>query len=421
MLLMLFLYPAWLGHLSLEHRDQEMSSYVLAFPTIAAVLFVLLLPANRKRGQDVLNNGTPWGWPLYPWSLFVLVGVGIVLRAYAISMSFDPTKSAASGFQLYFLIPLALSWLLLWTEGADQSKPGRQFIAVVAPLSLLPFALPGPGSSLTQMRYLDLLRSSIGSPIQVTASLLVCYFVYLWYRGIRAAETGLLVCLGVLAFVDPFTVDLKTLAPMNGAPLVAAVVLLALGSVWHKSAIRMGLASVIVIAGLCFAWRDTDFLALHGYLPIHLTFFAIMCLGLLFHDWLGQHIARAVAVVSASACILMLIGYRFAFAEAPPTIHAATALVVAALSAAYWIKNRRFTDLAAVTVCLAVSVSLVLEQLIGSGLAQLVLQGRRWIAWGFACFAAGLAISLIKGGQFRQLRRALMRLHFALNGPDRST
>jgi hypothetical protein len=421
LLVTLFAYSAWLGHLSLEHRDAEMSAYVLAFPTIAAVLFASLVPANRRRGQNVLNNGTPWGWPLYPWSLFVLVGVGVVLRAYAMTMSFDPTKSPASGFQLYFLIPLILSWLLLWTEGADHAKPGRQFVAVVAPLLLLLLAFPGPGMSVAQVRYLDLLGDSIGSPIQVTAALLIVYFAYLWSRGIHFAEAGLLTCLGVLAFVDRYTVDLKTIAPVNSAPAVAVVAILVLGSVWHKSAVRMGLASIIVVAGLCYALRDTDFVALHGYLPIHLAFFAILSLGLLFHDWLSRHIAQAAAVVSAAVCILMLTGYRFVFSEAPPSMHAATAFVIAAIAAAYWIKNRRFADLAAVTVCLVVSASLVAEQLVASGLAHLVLQGKRWIAWGVVCFAAGLAISLAKGGQFRRLRRALMRVHLTVNGPDRST
>jgi hypothetical protein len=419
MLITLFAYPAWLGHLSLEHRDSEMSAYVLGFSTIAAVLFAAMARASRRRGQDVKNNGTPWGWPLYPWSLFVLVGVGVVLRAYAMSMAFDPTKSATTGFQAYFLIPLLLSWFLLWTEGADHAKPCRQAFAVVVPLLLLLLALPGPGKSVSQLRYMELLQDAIGSPIQITAGLLIVYFAYLGGRGIRLAETGLLICLSVLVVVGRNTVDLKTATSLNVAPVAAAVVVLVLTSLWQRSAPRLGVAAVIVIAGLSYAWRHTDFIALNGYLPIHLAFFAMMSLGLLFHDWLGRSIAQAAAVVTASACILILIGYRFIFIEAPPSLHAATALMVAALATAYWWKNRRFADLAAVATCLVVSIALLIEQLINSGLARLILEGGRWIAWGIVCFAAGLAISLAKAGQLRRLRRALIRLHFTLNGPPR--
>ena len=420
LLALLFAYPAWLGHLSLENRLTEMAWYVLGFPTIAALLFALLVPAARSRGQNVTNNGTPWGWPLYPWSLFFLLGVGVLLRAYAMSMSFDPTKGLASGFQLYMVVPLLLSWHILWTEGADHAKPARRMFAAVAPLMLLAFALPGRGSSFGQARYLELLQDAVGSPIQITAALLIAYYVYIWARGVRLAEVGLTLNLGVLAVVDNHTVDLHTLAPINTVPLVAAVVLLVTGSIWKESAARMGAAALLVIAALCFALRDTAFLALNGYLPIHLTFFAIISLGLLYHDWLGRRVAQTAAIVLVSASVVILAGYRFLFPDVSATLHAAITFGLATLALAYWRKNRQFADLAATAACLVISASLVVEHFIGSGLTYLVLQGKRWIAWGVLFFLLGLAISLAKGGQFRQLRRALIRLHLTLRPPNRS-
>src|SRR4029079_14250897 len=128
-------------------------------------------------------------------------------------MSCDPTKGSAIGFQPYFVIPLILSWLLLWTEGADHAKTGRRAFAVFAPLALVVLAFPGPSANLSQARYLAMPHDSIGSPIQITAVLLIAYFTYLWLRGIRLAEAGILVCLGILAIVDRSTVDLETLAP----------------------------------------------------------------------------------------------------------------------------------------------------------------------------------------------------------------
>jgi hypothetical protein len=416
LLAVLFAYPAWLGHLSLENRLTEMAWYVLGFPTIAGLIFALLVPAARLRGANVTNNGTPWGWPLYPWSLFVLLGVGVLLRAYAMSMSFDPTKGLASGFQLYVVVPLFLSWHLLWTEGADHTKPGRKLFAIVAPLALLALALPGQGGSLGEMRYLELLQDRIGSPIQVTAALLIAYYVYVWSRGIRLAEAGLLFAFGVLSIVDKHTVDLFTLAPLQAAPIVTVIVLLVNSSVWHDSAARMGTAVILVIAGLCFVLRDTAFLAFDGYLPINMTFFTIMSLGLIFHDWFGRHIAQAAATVLASASVFVLIGYRFLFPDVSAMLHAAVAFGLAAMASAYWQKNRQFADLVAAATCLVISASLVAEHFVGSGLTYLVLLGRRWIAWGVVFFLLGLAVSLAKGGQFRQLRRALMRLHVSLRG-----
>jgi hypothetical protein len=399
----------------------EMSWYVMGFPTIAAALFTTLVPASRRRGRDVVNNGTPWGWPLYPWSLFFLVGVGILLRAYAMSMSFDPTKGLASGFQPYFVIPLVLSWLLLWVEGADHAKPGRPAFAVFAPVVLIVSAFPGPSANPSQARYIAMLQDSAGSPIQITALLLIAYFFYLWLRGIRLAEVGILICLGMLAIVDRSTVDLKTLAPANTAPIVFAVALLVIAGLWYGSAVRMGFASLVVIAAICYSLRGTDFLAFHAYIPIHLAFFAIILLGLCFHDWLGRHIAQAAPYILMALSFMTLVGYRFTFPEFPPAGNGALSLVLAITAAAYWMKNRRFVDLAAATTCLVVAVALVAEQIIGYGLANLLLHGRRWIAWGIVFFVVGLFVSLAKGGQVRQLRRALMRLHLALQGSNRSS
>ena len=416
LLALLFDYPAWLGHLSLENRLTEMAWYVLGFPTIAGLLFAMLAPAAHSRGQNVTNNGTPWGWPLYPWSLFVLLGVGVLLRAYALSMSFDPTKGLASGLQLYVVVPLLLCWHLLWSEGADHSKPGRKLFAVVAPLALLALALPGQGGSVGETRYLELLQETVGSPIQITAALLIAYYVYAWSRGIRLAEAGVLLAFGVLAVVDKHTVGPQTFAPIQAAPIVTAVVLLVISSIWHDSAVRMGAAAILVIAGLCFALRDTAFLDFDGYLPNNMAFFAIMSLGLLFHDWLGRHIAQAAAIVLAAASVAVLTGYRFLFPDVSTILHAVVVFGLATMASAYWLKNRQFADLAATATCFVISTSLVAEHFIGSGLTYLVLQGKRWIAWGVVFFLLGLAVSLAKGGQFRQLRRALMRLHLNLRG-----
>jgi hypothetical protein len=257
------------------------------------------------------------------------------------------------------------------------------------------------------------MQDTVGSPIQITAALLIAYYVYAWSRGIRLAEAGLLFAFGVLAVVDKHTVDLHTLAPIHAIPLVTAVALLVISGIWHDSAARMGAAAILVIAGLCFTLRDTAFLAFDGYLPINMTFFTIMSLGLLFHDWLGRHIAQAAAIVLASAGVVVLAGFRFLFPDASAILHAVAAFGLAGLASAYWLKNRRFADLVAAATCLVISTSLVAEHFIGSGLSYLVLQGKRWIAWGVIFFLLGLAVSFAKGGQFRQLRRVLMRLHLS--------
>jgi hypothetical protein len=381
---------------------------------LAAIVSIALAPAARRRGRDVIDNGTPWGWPLYPWSLFVLLAAAILLRSYALSMAFDPTKGLASGFQLYFLVPLLLSWLVLWFEGADLAKPGRKQIAVVAPLALLALALPGPSGTLAEDRYLRLLQNAAGSPIQITAALLIAYFAYLRLRGIREAEFGLLLTLGGLAFVDVNTVDLQTLTPPQMAPAVAAIALLMLTGITYGSSLRTGFAILLAIAGSSYLLRDTSVVLPHGYAPIHLAVIEILSLGLVFRDAFGRWIAKIAGYALISISLLMLLAYRMVSPEIPAAMHAALALVFAAMAAVYWLKNRRFADLKAGFTCLTAATVLIGEQVITSGLTQLVLRGRRWIAWGIIFFVVGLGVSLIKGGQIRRIRRRLMRFHFLM-------
>jgi hypothetical protein len=238
--------------------------------------------------------------------------------------------------------------------------------------------------------------------------------VYIWLRGIRQAELGLLLVFGSLAFFDKYTVDFASISQPHPIPIVVAIGALMLGSLWYGSALRMSLAVVAAIAGVSFVFQETALVAARGYVPIHVTFLAIMTLGLVFHDWLGRRIAEAVAVILSCASLLVLVAYRFVFPEIPVAANAAVALALAATAAAYWIKNRKFADLKAAVTCLAVALVLVGEHFVAGGMDYLLLRGRRWIGWGVFFFIVGLAVSLVKGGQIRRARRRLMRFHFLM-------
>jgi hypothetical protein len=281
--------------------------------------------------------------------------------------------------------------------------------------------MPGQSLSRAEARYLELLQNAIGSPIEITAVLVLAYMLYLRWRGARAAEVGILAAIGTLAVVDQNTVDLNSLTPPSVLASAALLMLLVIGSWWHRSSWQMGLAALLGIAGSNFALRGTIFTAMGGYLPIHLALLAILSLGLLYHDWLGRQIAQWAAVILGSMSLVVLAGYRFAFPHAPPTIHAVVAGSLALLAGAYWIKNRKFYDLVATATCLTVSLALLGEPFIGGWLTHLLLRGKRWIAWGIAFFLLGFLVSLVKGGQIRTLRRWLMRLHLRTLASTRKT
>ena len=114
----LFAYPPYLGHLSLDDQERKMAWLVLALPTLLAAIALTLIPAVRRRGADLCRNGTPWPWPWYPMSWFAIIAIGGALRAFALGISFEKAKGFSSGLQLYAFLPLLLATTLLWVEGS---------------------------------------------------------------------------------------------------------------------------------------------------------------------------------------------------------------------------------------------------------------------------------------------------------------
>jgi hypothetical protein len=411
-LALLFAYPAWLGRLSINDREHEMAWYVLGLPTLQALATLLLVPAARRRGADVANNGTPWNWPWYPWPALVLLGVAGVLRAIAMSMSFDNAQGFAAGIEPYAFIPLALAWCVVGFEGKHSGeRPSQAWVAVLAPLALLFLSMPGIDGSPAQMHYLSLLRGAVGSPIQVTAILLTIYFCYLRMRGVRAAEFGLVVALSVLAVVDHSTVSLDRLAPLQLVPAAAAIALLVVGAIWRASSIRTCAAVGAVIAATYYSGFGSELFASRGYLPLHAGIAFTLLVGLAFRDAFGRWIAAAAPGLIITAAVGATIAYRFLFPTVEPLNHAAWCLALAAIAYAYRRRVRRLDDLIAIAWTLSTAAVLAAEHVVRASFAQLVLPGKSWLAWGGACFVVGLVISLVKGRQGQRLLEWLQRMN----------
>jgi hypothetical protein len=411
-LALLFGYPGWLGHLSLEDQTEQLAWGVMGFGTLAAGAMLLLAPAARRQGRDVAVNGTPWSWPLYPWSLFVIVGVGFTLRTIAISFSFESTKGFMSGFQAYFLVPLVYVWLLLWFESVS-GRPAA-WLPAMAPLVLVALALPGSPATVAEMRYLALLRGAAGSPVQIVLWLLVAHFAYVWMRGVRWGEWGLLGALCGLAIVDERSLRWDGLAEeLNLWPLVVAGVVFAVRAGVVRSAARVWLTWGVVVGGASYLLGETALVDHWGYLPVHLLVIGLMLVGAFAWDRASRWMARYAAELLVAAGIVAATGYRLLFPDVPAGVHAAYELALAGVALVYWWRQRRFADLVASGACAGLAAALAVEEVIGAGLRNLLPRGNAWVAAGLACFIAGLVVSLVKGGQVRRLRRGLMRWHVA--------
>src|SRR5690606_19465889 len=66
---LLFLYPlALLGPLD-AREFARLPWLLLLFPVLAGLGLLMLLPAVRRGRSAIAENGTPWKWPLYPWTI----------------------------------------------------------------------------------------------------------------------------------------------------------------------------------------------------------------------------------------------------------------------------------------------------------------------------------------------------------------
>ncbi|MEQ8618493.1 MAG: hypothetical protein RIB44_18125 [Lacipirellulaceae bacterium] len=417
-LAILFSYPAWLGHLSLTDQLTPLAWWTMAFPTVVAGSLVLLIPAALSGATKVKENGTPWSWPLYPWTLFVILGIGLAIRSVSLTFSFDPTKGFTSGFQAYFLVPMLLAVMLLLAVSTVRRGDGRSWWRfVVAPLVLIALALPGAPQSVSQARYLELLQEALGSPVQITATLLLAYFVFLLVLGLRNAEWGILASLAVFSVVDRQTLGLNMLAEIQLAPATLALLLLAISAVARRSTARLALATVGLVGAATYALSETEFVADQYYVPIHLTTISLALVGFIYDDPLGQWIRRNISMFLGSVTVLSILAYRFLFPSHLIAWHALVALLFSGVIVIAWKKNHSLRDFLLLVLCVSISGCHLAEYYFGSHTILGYLPGRSWILWGTGFLMLGLLVSFAKGGQIRRWYRAIQQWHLAIEQP----
>ena len=214
-----------------------------------------LWPAARKKEGPNFANGTPWTWPWFPWSLFAVLVVGIGLRSYWLSVSFQVGRVGDVGFQPYFLIPLGfVTALLLFELATTAGNELIRRIALTVPLGLLFLAFPGDGGNKIAVHFLQELCNGLGSPAEITLWGLVVFYAIAWIRGIQIAEWGVMTSLAALAWIDANTISLSHVAAPAAWPLqfVAAIqfaLAIRNGRLWRF------LLPIVILLGI--AWQKT--------------------------------------------------------------------------------------------------------------------------------------------------------------------
>ena len=106
-----------------------------------------LLPAARRGRDYVRDNGSPWRWAWYPWTLFGLLAFAVPARSALLCWSMHHVANAATEpyiFGPYFLAPFLLCvGVLLLEIGLVERHKGVLLAAMSVPPILLALAVVG--------------------------------------------------------------------------------------------------------------------------------------------------------------------------------------------------------------------------------------------------------------------------------------
>ncbi|MDB4766833.1 hypothetical protein OAG71_04010 [bacterium] len=145
-----------------------------------------LIPSVAKGRAAVAENGTPWKWPFYPYSAFVLLAVGLCFRIAIVTWSFDHSSTFGMlGSWLYVPLLFAAAWILFEFGVAEESTTLRKF-----GLAILPFGIPlsMDWSINNPENFYHLVTANVASPVWLALVGLIISVVVVRVRGFGEAN-----------------------------------------------------------------------------------------------------------------------------------------------------------------------------------------------------------------------------------------
>jgi hypothetical protein len=407
-LVLFFAYPPALTTLLAEPKSEALMWGLFGFSPAAALAFLTLLPAVRRGPDYVRDNGSPWPWPLYPWTLFGLLGFAVPARAFLLCWSMHLLSGTDRDhliFGPYFLVPFGFAVAVLLLEaGLVGRRRGPVLLALALPAALAVVASVGHRPDDIYQGFLATFMERLGgSPLWVTLLGSLAFYAYAALRRVPLAVEALTAAVTALAVVGPRTLDLDTLVAPQPAPLLAAAALqLGLGAwrrdSWHCLLGAMVLAPAAVWA---LAW-PSELEALRVPAVFHLALAGALIVGAAFDDALGELLRILGMVAVLLACLAVTFRGAEDMAGAPPWVPMIYPLVMAGALAGYGLLLRQRPWLGAAALAL-------LAWAAGAGwrgyhtLRQTVA-GLDHMAAGLALFALAVLISLGKSGAFSRRR-----------------
>ncbi len=232
---------------------------IAAFSPLCAMLLLTLIPAARVGRSGIEPSGTPWPWPLHPWTVFFFLILAVVFRLNALCVSFDSATDfgAVQAYALlnifspWLLIPLllAISQLVLERALVKQAIAGQSLACLMA-LMCIPLGLSAGSGNEVSMTFVNDVTHTLGSPAWLALMGCLAFHVLALARGARPAFAGLLTSLTIASFVSPQTVAFDQMGEFTSIGLWIAAALAIARGVWRKQDELVFVAGVLAIAAL---------------------------------------------------------------------------------------------------------------------------------------------------------------------------
>lgn len=395
-MLVFFGMPVLLGHAVGERSDRLASWGAPIFSSLIALALLVAIPAIRKGSSYVTNNGTPWRWPLFPLSVFVILVVLAGIRTHAIWMSFG-FFGASVRFEPFLLFPIALAIFVLVVE-SEHGKPatGRSYAAMgLAPLLLI-CGTSNHGSTFLPLRA-DM-QTYFGSAQTIILVALVGFYLYVWLRGLKGSEFAVTATLLALCGFS----DLPTAAEAMGFrhwmyALSASMFTLA-ACLWYPKSDRRWLAfTMISTLAILMAGHTYDQLPQAAMIASLYALVSMMVIGARFKTDLAQVLRQISALGLSIGAIATVIWH---IVEEPSSVAIMFLVGLALISILYMQIVRRLEWL----YVFAVQVACLLCVLGWNGYQAGSSNQANWsLQSGLVCFLIGLTITGVKTGAHRKL------------------
>lgn len=411
-LTLFYVYPLALTPLMDQPSDTALAWALYGFGPAAGLTLLTLIPAIRRGGDYLRDNGSPWPWPLYPWSLFAFLIFAIGARSALLCWSMHHVGSAEREpylFGPFFLAPLVLALGVLILEAAiKKGSEGGFALAFGMPLLAIALSAFGHRDETVYEWFLGRWQQIGGSPLYYSIWAAIGFYLYAEWRRVPDALSWLTAALIGLTFVGPETTRLAELDPLRPWPLLAIAALQGgLGLAQrHSSRIFAGLVCLALASGSIAS--ETPFASYAIPIQFHALLLAALVIGGLFHDATAQVLRKLGPISGAAASLALMLAPLDSIQAIPIAARLSYPLVMAVVLAGYgfWLDHHRTSHQAAATIGI---VWLGVFSWQGYAPLRSTVAGLDYIAGGMLFFAMAVFISFAKAGALPNWMRRFAR------------